>query len=267
MFHFALQKSDSFMTRRGLFARILSLLHKQPREEFQMKKLAIAALVASSFCTAQVSAQDLTVTITNLTNGMTFTPALVAAHSASGNLFDIGSPASANLQAMAEGGSLTGLQSDLDAISATHTAAAGFLMAGGNVSLTLNTGSATANTKLSVVSMILPTNDAFIGLDAINIPSAAGTYHYDVNAYDAGTETNDEQITGGGAPGAAGIPVDPSGKNGTGGTGVAGADDNTNVHIHRGAIGDSNATGGSSDLDNTVHRWLNPVARVTVVVK
>ena len=38
------------------------------------------------------------------------------------------------------------------------------------------------------------------------------------------------------------------------------------VHIHRGSLGDDDITGGKSDLDNTVHRWLNPVARITVTV-
>lgn len=232
-----------------------------------MKKRVFAAIFAASFGSAHVGAQDLSITITNLTHGMAFTPVLVAAHNPSGNLFDVGAAASANLQAMAEGGTLTGLQADLDAISATHTSDTMPLMAATSVTLALNTDAAPANTQLSVVSMLLPTNDAFMGLDAIDIPTVAGTYTYHLNAYDAGTEANDELITGGGAPGVPGIPADPGGLAGTGGTvGVAGADSNTTVHIHRGAIGDENATGGNSDLVNTIHRWLNPVARVTVVV-
>jgi len=232
-----------------------------------MKKLATAALVAASLGSTQVSAQDLSITITNLTHGLAFTPILVAAHDASGNLFDAGVAASASLQAMAEGGALAGLQTDLDAISATHANSGAPLMAGANAVVNLDTDAAPANTKLSVVAMLLPTNDGFIGLDAIDIPTTAGTYTFDLNAYDAGTEANDELITGGGAPGVAGIPADPGGLAGTAATGgVAGADTNTFVHIHRGAIGDSDLTGGNSDLDNTVHRWLNPVARVTIVV-
>ena len=229
-----------------------------------MKKIITAAIIAAS---THVSAQDLSITVTNLTHGMAFTPVLVAAHDASGNLFDVGVPASASLQAMAEGGALTGLQSDLDAISASHVSAAAPLMAGASVSLSLNTDAAPANTKLTVLAMLLPTNDGFIGLDAVDIPASAGSYTFYLNAYDAGTEANDELITGGGAPGVAGIPGDPGGLAGAGATvGVAGADSNTSVHIHRGAIGDDNASGGNSDLNNSVHRWLNPVARVTVVV-
>jgi len=232
-----------------------------------MKRLATAAIIAASLGSAHVTAQSLSITVTNLTHGMAFTPVLVAAHDSSGNLFDVGAAASLNLQAMAEGGALTGLQSDLDAISGTHDNSGAPLMAGASVTIALNTDTAPANTKLSVVSMLLPTNDAFMGLDAIDIPTLAGTYTYYLNAYDAGTEANDELITGGGAPGVPGIPADPGGLAGTGGAGgVAGVDQNTNIHIHRGAIGDSSSTAGNSDLDNTVHRWLNPVARVTVVV-
>lgn len=233
-----------------------------------MKKLATAAVIAASMGSMHVSAADLSITITNLTHAMTFTSILVAAHSTSaGDLFDVGTAASANLQAMAEGGALTGLQTDLDAATATHGASSGMLAGGATTSaIALNTDAAPANTLLSVVAMLLPTNDAFLGLDAIEIPTTAGTYTFDVNAYDAGTEANDELITGGGASGVAGIPIDPSGLGGTGGTGVAGTDSNTTVHIHRGALGDDNLTGGTSDLAITAHRWLNPVARITVVV-
>ena len=114
---------------------------------------------------------------------------------------------------------------------------------------------------------MLPTNDAFAGLNAIEIPVEPGTYTYNLSAYDAGTEANDELITGGGAPGAAGIPADPGGLTGTGGTGAAGADANPNVHIHRNALGDTDNVAGPSDLDSRVPRWLNPVVRVVVTVR
>jgi len=65
------------------------------------------------------------------------------------------------------------------------------------------------------------------------------------------------------APGVAGFP---GGSADTGGSGVAGADSNTNVHIHRGLLGDTNSAGGISDVDSTIHRWQNPVAKVVVTV-
>ena len=87
-----------------------------------------------------------------------------------------------------------------------------------------------------------------------------------VNAYDAGTEANDE-IIGGGAPGAAGYPAPPpvAAASGSGGTGVNATAEGF-VHIHRNVLGDDNLSGGDSDIVNTVHRWLNPVVRVVVTV-
>lgn len=48
-------------------------------------------------------------------------------------------------------------------------------------------------------------------------------------------------------------------------TGFANATKEGFIHIHRGIVG--NAAGGPSALDNTVYRWLNPVARVVLTVK
>ena len=48
---------------------------------------------------------------------------------------------------------------------------------------------------------------------------------------------------------------------------TASADTNKMIHIHRGILGDTNTSGGVSDLDSRVHRWLNPVARITVTVE
>ncbi|MEM7430305.1 MAG: spondin domain-containing protein [Pseudomonadota bacterium] len=233
-----------------------------------MKRSFIAAAAAALFALPPAAnATDFDVTITNLTYNIHYTPFLVAAHPAGNNLFVTGQPASANLQAMAEGGDISGLVADVNGLGATvvENPAAGLLAPAQSVTFNMNTDG-TSNDRLSIVSMLLPTNDAFAGLNAVEIPTEPGTYVFNVSAYDAGTEANDELLTGGGAPGVPGMPVDPSGLNGTGGTGVAGADNNPNVHIHRGSIGDTDATGGASDLDARVHRWLNPVVRVTITV-
>ena len=233
-----------------------------------MKDTLYAAVLATSFAAMPAAnATDFEVQITNLSNAIYFTPFLVAAHPAGNNLFVSGQPASANLQAMAEGGDISGLEADVTALGATFVAnpAGGLLAPATSITFSMNTDG-TSNDRLTIVAMLLPTNDAFAGLNAVEIPTAAGTYSFDVPAYDAGTEANDELLTGGGAPGAPGIPADPGGLTGTGGTGAAVADSNTNVHIHRGSLGDSDAASGASDLDSSVHRWLNPVVRVIVTV-
>lgn len=234
-----------------------------------MKLILKVALLVASLATTSISyATDFNVRITNLTNGIWFTPFLVAAHPDGTSLFAAGQPASASLQAMAEGGDISGLVTDVQGLGATfaENPANGLLPPAMSADVDLNTDG-TSNVLLSIVAMLLPTNDAFAGLNSVTIPTQPGTYVFDVPAYDAGTEANDELITGGGASGAPGIPADPGGLTGTGGTGAAAADANANIHIHRNTLGDTDANAGISDLDSTIHRWLNPVVRVVVTVR
>lgn len=240
---------------------------KAINQKFVKLKTLSAALLGASISTSAF-ATDFSVSVTNLTQGIYFTPLLIAAHDSDNRLFSSGTAASASLQAMAEGGDISGLVTDLTPSGAeiVENPAAGLLGPGMNATAALNTDSTPENAYLSVVAMMLPTNDGFIGLNAVEIPTEPGTYTYNVNAYDAGTEGNDE-IRGSGAPGEAGFPapgpVDvASGFNGTGFT-TASEDF---VHIHRNVIGDTDANGGVSDIDATVHRWLNPVAKVTITV-
>ncbi len=231
------------------------------------RSLCAAMLVASLSAIPAANATDFDVTITNLSNSIYFTPFLAAAHPDGNNLFVTGQPASANLQAMAEGGDISGLEADVTGLGATVAAnpAGGLLGPASSTTFNMNTDG-TSNDRLSIVAMLLPTNDAFAGLNAIEIPTEPGTYTFNVPAYDAGTEANDEILNGGGMPGAPGMPADPGGLSGTGATGAAGPDANPSVHIHRGSLGDTDAVAGSSDLDSRVHRWLNPVVRVTITV-
>jgi hypothetical protein len=231
----------------------------------KLRTLILSGLIAGA--STWVTAQDIDVEVTNLTHGIYFTPILVSAHDADTSLFEVGQAASFELQAMAEGGDLDGLIANLDSIGAVSVAnpAEGLLAPATSVAaLDIDTGSLG---NLSIVTMMLPTNDGFVGLDGWSIPETAGSYTIWLNAYDAGTEANDEQVTGGGAPGAAGIPANPGGNGGSGGTGVTTTEENATVHVHRGNVGDTDATGGISDVDSRIHRWLNPVAKVVVTVK
>lgn len=232
-----------------------------------MRKSLQAVLVVGSLVSAPAMADKLDITITNLTNGTYFTPLLIAAHPKGVHLFQPGSAASTHLQAMAEGGDISGLSADMDAIGADTSVnpAGGPLAPGASTSLTLRTSR--ANKALSITAMLVPTNDGFVGLDALPLPKKPGTYTYTLNGYDAGTEANNEIVNGGGTPGVLGIPGDPGGHNGTGASGVTINEVNTVVHIHPGVLGDDILSGGSSDLDSSVHRWLNPVAKLVVTVR
>ena len=231
-----------------------------------MKKIVTSVVALGMLGSAPLMAQDLSIKITNLTSGIYFTPFLVAAHNSDTHLFMEGTAATTNLQAMAEGGDISGLSTDVQAVGGevVENPAGGFLAPGANTSFDFTTTD--TNKYLSLTAMLLPTNDGFVGADSIMIPETAGTYTFYLNAYDAGTEANNEVINGGGASGTLGIPADPGGANGTGGTGITATIENTTVHIHRGNIGDQDAEGGASDLTSTVHRWLNPVAQLVITV-
>jgi hypothetical protein len=228
-----------------------------------MNKYMIGFLAAGCLSSSLAMADDnkVTVEITNLSNALYYTPLLVSAHNRYTHLFQAGSAATANLQAMAEGGNISGLIADLDAAGASSAAnpAAGLLAPGASTTATVTMSK--GNRYLSITAMLLPTNDGFVGLDAMKIPKKKGSHTFYLNAYDAGTEANDEIVNGGGAPGTPGIPADPGGNAGSGAAGVTGADHNTKVHVHRGIVG-----GDYSDLDRAVHTWMNPVAKVVVTV-
>lgn len=215
-------------------------------------------------------AKTLNIEITNLTQGIYFTPFVVAAHDNSFHWFQAGDSASLSLQMMAEGGDISGLVADASAAGVTAEAMAvnpgeGLLMPGQHIqSFSIE---APDDSWLSAASMLLPTNDGFAGLDSWKIPMEPGTYDIYLNAYDAGTEVNNEIIVpGAGAPGALGIPADPGQTGGSGASGVTSSEGNTMIHIHRGSLGDDMPVGGKSDLDNRIHRWLNPVIKMSVTV-
>ena len=80
------------------------------------KSLLCAALTLSASTTA--FAADLTLEIQNLSQGMYFTPLALVAHTSDASLFEVGEAAGAELQAMAEGGSLDGIAAIGSAVNA-----------------------------------------------------------------------------------------------------------------------------------------------------
>ena len=231
-----------------------------------MKLIKPTAAALVSLISVAAHGQQLEITLTNLTHGIHFTPFVVAGHGVDNHIFQTGQSATPELQALAEGGDISGIVANLNSVGASiiENPVGGLLAPGAATTFELETGD---NQYLSLAAMLLPTNDGFAGVDAWQIPETAGVYWLDVNAYDAGTEANDEIINGGGAPGTPGIPAAPGMDGGVNASGVATVDTNPMVHIHRGNLGDDDLTGGTSDVDNRIHRWLNPVIRVRVEVR
>lgn len=233
-----------------------------------MKSLLIPTLFALTL-SPSVFAASYSITVQNLTHGTYFAPLLVSAHPTGMSFFTLGNAASTNLQALAEGGNISGLAADIVTAGgmSVENPASGLLAPGATTTAELG-DPGTSNTQISIAGMLVPTNDGFVALNAMTLPTTPGTYTYMLNGYDAGTEANDE-IRGGGMPGEAGLPV-PGPLDalvGTGGTGVPNVTAEGFVHIHRGTIGDMNSTGGTSDLNASTQRWLNPVARVVITVE
>lgn len=213
---------------------------------------------------------ELTVSVTNLTARTWLAPILVAAHPAGYRAFSLGEAASPELQAIAEIGDIEPLANVLPArASVVRNPANGPLKPGGTVTTTiLSGGRHSVNTHLSVLAMLVPTNDGFTGLNAIEIPKTPGTYSYTVMAYDAGTEANNEARAAGPGINQPGMGLPPflnDREINPNAPGFTQAAKEGFVHVHRGIVG--SAPGGPSALDASLHRWMNPVARVTLTVK
>lgn len=193
------------------------------------------------------------VTVTNLTAGQPFAPAGVILHGAGYHAFMVGEPASAGIEKMAEGGDLTVLLADADAAATVKATEpwSGIILPGAHESITVES---LGETALSVVAMLVNTNDAFVALDASDISGMAvgEMREFSLNAYDAGSENNSETAVT--IPGPAGN-----------GEGYNAARDDTadRVTLHPGVL--TADEGLSTSALNSLHKWDNPAATVSIV--
>lgn len=234
-----------------------------------MKSVRIVSLgLLFALAAPQVMAARYDVSVQNLTSGSWFTPLLVAAHPAELSVFEPGEPASTALEAVAEVGDISALQSELISAGADVVAnpAGGLLGPGQSVTFTLESNGPRPHTRVSLAAMILPTNDGFIALDNVRLPRGGRAATHYVPGYDAGTEGNSEiRHSSGGGLDDPGFPVPPplEATVGDGGSGISVGAEGF-VTVHRGVLGDTDDVGGTSDIDSRVHRWKNPIARVTI---
>jgi len=210
-----------------------------------MLRNAVWSFIALCVFTQPVFASDdddmYAVTITNLTPGETFTPILVVSHKKTHPLFKLGMPASEALAIAAESGNtdpiLEGLRASGVAYDAVST---GALLAPG-ASVTVNVKTKGKYNRISVVSMLIPTNDAFIAVNGVKVKKHKVVMS---PAYDAGSELNDELCAN--IPGPA-----------CGGEAVSAADGEGYVHIHGGIH-------GVGDLSAAQYDWRNPTAKIMI---
>ena len=232
-------------------------------EKFIMKSIKLFSLaLLSVFATHNVSAQGLAsyeVTVTNATNNVTFTPIFAVTHRDTASaLFEIGQPARVELEDLAEGGSPAALEAAYDAerrtvveiATAAGTPADGPFTNAGQ-SATFDIRAHRGADYISMAAMLLPTNDSFMALNAVRLPSNIGE---SITAlalgYDAGTELNDEQCLNIPGPQCDGIPDGE-------GTNPLRTDRIDAVHISSGIT-------GVGELSPAAYDWRNPVAFVTI---
>jgi hypothetical protein len=190
------------------------------------------------------------VTVTNVTRGQTFTPILVATHTAGIRLFELGQPASPELATLAEEGDTAPLAARLSGMRGVKdvVSSGALLPAGGSVTIRVKTEGAFDH--LSMAAMLIPTNDGFFALNGVEGPRGPRSTTHRSPAYDAGSEVNDElcaSIPGPffaecGGPGGGGMPI--GGEEG-------------DVHIHAGIH-------GIGDLVAADRDWRNPVAHISI---
>ncbi|MFA9418842.1 MAG: spondin domain-containing protein [Gammaproteobacteria bacterium] len=223
-----------------------------------LRKLTNAAIAAGLVVTSSSALADghktYEVTITNITNAIIFTPILVASHKKGlAPLFELGSPASDGMTAIAEGGNIVPLATTLGANpDVVDVKNSGALPPGHSVTVTVSAENGAKH--ISVASMMLPTNDGFIGLNGVKAPKK-GTAIYYSPGYDAGSEFNDEWCVNIPGPQCAIV------NGGYMGEGFSDPDetDEGYVHINRGIQ-------ENGDLLSATYDWRNPVAKITITL-
>lgn len=192
------------------------------------------------------------VTVENLTSGQWFTPPNFALHDQNVDVFSPGRKASPGVLAVAENGDVPTLASELRGAvddrgkGVSGVGAANPISPGSTVSFDV-TGT---EERLSIVTMIICTNDGFTGLDGRNVPSKIGkTRTYSLRGYDAGTEVNTELR-------ADIVPAPFCGTGGGSGVSNPALAEGGRIRHHQGIT-------GVGDLPASFD-WDDPVAQVTV---
>ncbi|EKO3823121.1 spondin domain-containing protein [Vibrio harveyi] len=195
-----------------------------------------------------------TINVANLTANQPMSPLAILAHNDKYKLFEIGKSSSIELEHLAEGGSnaeLLALKDSNDYVYQTLSGN-GLVLPGSSDSVTFTVDPHKAG-YVSVASMFVNTNDAFVGETGLSLKSLAvgESYEVSMNVWDSGTELNDEL--------AATIPG-PAG----GGEGFNAARNDTNdvVAFHAGVVSKDDGLANSALSAN--HRFLNPGAKLTI---
>jgi hypothetical protein len=215
------------------------------------RRAAVAALATAALgAQANEGRWTYEVTVTNITYNQRFTPLLLATHKPDIRFFTLGQAAIPELVTLAEEGNVAPLRTLLDGSPLVNATAAGNGLLDPGKSISFRIQGNPWRHRLSLAAMLIPTNDAFVSLNAVQLPFPGWPAQtYPARAYDAGSEVNDELCSS--IPGPFFAECGGSGGGGkvNGGEGF--------VHVHRGVH-------GVGDLKPNVRDWRNPVAEVSV---
>ena len=196
------------------------------------------------------------ITVTNLTSNQPLSPLAAQLHSSEYSAWKVGAAASENLEMLAEGGDNSALLNAQSSYVYSAVSGVGAIGPGVGGMLTIEAdinAEMSSDLKLTLVSMLVNTNDAFIGKTGVDLSDLAvgETVKHYLPIYDAGTEGNSELQ--GTIPG----PAD-------GGEGFNMARDDVDyVARHPGVVGSDQ--GYSESVLNSTHGFDSPAAVLTII--
>lgn len=221
------------------------------RYGFALLAMACAGIAQAQTLQPQTRGQphaEYEVKITNITHTSWFSPALLSSHRSDITLFTAGEPATPALSRLAQEGDNAPLAAMLRSTRGVLDVetADGPVMPGKTITLYIK--ARPGYDSISLVSMIVPSNDAFVAINNMRLPWKAG--NYTAIAYDAGGERNDELC--------ASVPAGPSWEecSGPGGGAMVGGGEGY-VFVHSGIH-------GVGDFKPSLRDWRNPVARISI---
>ena len=234
-----------------------------PAEETPAEETPAEETPAEEVVPEMPVSQMFEITLTNLTMGehgsagQTLSPAIFVAHPAGVKLAEVGQPANEAIVALAEGGNTAGLEALAAAAGADVKIAMNedmsrrYTMPGQSTTVTVTADM--VNSSLSVGSMLVSTNDAFIALIDAPLFDEAGmpvSTSLELMAYDAGSEDNTELAAD--IPGPLGLDevADPAGSN-------------ERVPTVDGVIAAHEGIQGVGDVGEAF-AWAEPVAMLTI---
>jgi hypothetical protein len=237
-----------------------------------LKLLAVVGLVTAAALAGVATGHGGTpavgtyrVTLVNLTSGQPFSPPVAATHQKAIRMFEVGELASDELAAIAQDGDEGPMFRRFSASDNVTQAVdvgrpvtpSGHPVGDFTDTVTFEIAAAPGD-KFSIATMLICTNDGFLGLDAVKLPKQ-GSQDFLLAGYDAGREENTERSEDVVDPCSALGPVplrgDPNGNRDSGpGITTSPAE----------VIGHHPGIAGIADLSSELHGWSDPVAMVTI---